>query len=81
MATIIKSTSEDAISLPARLLVGLNLRDGDEVKVTVEGQTLRLARLDQFLSLRGALASDEAFDRAMNFIDRAWQAWTIPASA
>lgn len=81
MAIIIKRSTEDAISLPARLLAGLNLRDGDEVKVTVEGQTLRLARLDQFLDLRGALAADEAFDRAMDFIDRAWQAWTIPASA
>ena len=81
MATIIKSTSEDAISLPARLLVGLNLRDGDEVKVTVEGQTLRLARLDQFLNLRGALDSDDAFDRAMDLIDRSWQAWTLPVSA
>lgn len=81
MAIIIKSSTEDAISLPARLLAGLNLRDGDEVKVTVEGQTLHLARLDQFFNLRGALANDETFDRAMEFIDRAWQAWTLPISA
>jgi antitoxin component of MazEF toxin-antitoxin module len=81
MAIRIKSTSEDAISLPAHLLAGLKLREGDEVTVTVEGQTLRLARVDLFLSLRGALASDDDFDRAMEFIDRAWQAWTTPASA
>jgi len=81
MATVIKSNAEDSISLPAHLLAGLNLREGDEVKVTVEGQTLRLARLDQFLSLRGALEGDDAFDRAMDDIDRAWQAWTLPNSA
>jgi antitoxin component of MazEF toxin-antitoxin module len=81
MAITVRSTSDDSISLPAKLMAGLNLREGDEVKVTVEGQTLHLARLDQFLNLRGTLASDDSFDRAMDFIDRAWQAWTMPASA
>lgn len=81
MTVTIKSTAEDSISLPAWLAAGLNLRDGDEVAVTVDGQTLRLARLDQFFSLRGALADDAAFDSAMEFINQAWQAWTIPTSA
>ena len=81
MTIVIKSSTEDAIALPARLLAGLNLRDGDEVKVTVDGQNLRLARLDQFLDLRGALANDEAFNRAVEFMERAWQEWTLPASA
>lgn len=81
MASVVKSSAEDAIFLPARLLAGLNLRDGDEVKVTIEGQTLRLTRLDQFYNLRGALADDTGFDRAMEFMDRAWRSWTTSVSA
>ena len=81
MTIVVKSSDEDAISLPARLMAVLNLREGDEVKATVDGHTLRLARLDRFLSLRGAFADDTAFDRAMEYIDRAWQSWTLPISA
>jgi len=32
--------------------------------------------LDQFLALRGALRDDEAFDAAMEFLEKAWQQWT-----
>jgi antitoxin component of MazEF toxin-antitoxin module len=81
MTLVVKSSDEDTISLPARLMTVLNLREGEPIKAIVEGQTLRLARLSSFLSLRGALADDEAFDRALDFMDRAWQSWTIPASA
>ncbi len=68
-------------SLPVQLMEKLSLRDGDEVKAILDGQTLRLTRLQNFLSLRGALADDEAFDRAMELIDQAWQSWTMPNSA
>jgi hypothetical protein len=44
----------------------LKLREGDEVKAIVDGETLHLAHLDQFLSLRGALADDEGFDEALH---------------
>jgi len=81
MTLVVKSSDEDTISLPARLMTVLNLREGEAIKAIVEGQTLRLARLSSFLNLRGALADDEAFDRALEFIDRAWQSWTRPASA
>ncbi len=81
MTIVVKSSSENTISLPARLMTVLNLREGDAIKAVVEGQTLRLAQLSSFLSLRGALADDEAFDRAMDFMNQAWHSWTIPASA
>ena len=81
MTIVVRSSREDAIALPDRLMALLNLREGDAVKTIVDGQTLRLASLDRFLALRGALADDDSFDRAMGFIDQAWQAWTIPISA
>ena len=70
MTIIIKSSNEKAISLPTWLMEVLNLSEGEEVKAIVEGQTLRLTPLDRFLSLRGVLADDEGFDRAMEFIDQ-----------
>jgi antitoxin component of MazEF toxin-antitoxin module len=73
---IIKSSDENTISLPAQLMEELNLREGDEVKAILEGETLRLTRLDKFLALRGVLADDKAFDEAMQFLERAWQSWT-----
>lgn len=73
MTTGMKSSTEDTISLPAGLINLLKLHEGDEVKAIVAGQTLRLASLDQFLALRGALQNDEAFDKALELIDRAWQ--------
>ena len=80
MSMIVKSSGEDTIFLPARLMTELNLHEGDEVKTIVEGETLRLARLDKFLGLRGAFANDESFDRAMERIDQAWKSWTLPSS-
>jgi hypothetical protein len=35
------------------------------------GQFLRLASLEQFLALRGALQEDEEFDEAIEFLDQA----------
>ena len=73
MAVVVKSSDEDTISLPSRLLDGLKWREGDEVKVILEGKVLRLARLNEFLSLRGVLADDKDFERAIEFMDRAWK--------
>ena len=81
MTLVVKSSDENTISLPARLMAVLNLREGEAIKAIVEGETLRLARLSSFLGLRGVLANDDGFDRALDFIDRAWQSWTIPTSA
>lgn len=81
MTLVARSTRADTIFLPERLFSLLKLREGDAVKIVVEGQTLRVARLEAFLNLRGALAHDEAFDRAMEDLDQGWNAWTLPASA
>ena len=81
MTTVVKSSDENKIAMPSYLMQRLNLRDGDEVKAIIEGQSLRLARIDEFLALRGALAADEEFDLAMELIDQAWQAWKSPACA
>jgi len=80
MTLVVRSSSEDSISLPAWLMELLNLREGDNVKTIIEGQTLRLTPLDQFLTLRGALQDDKDFDAAMESLDQAWQSWTIPNS-
>jgi len=65
MTLIVQSSSDDVISLPARLMEVLNLHEGDEIKTVIDGQTLRITPLDQFLALRGALADDQEFDIAI----------------
>lgn len=80
MTVVVKSSGENIISLPAQLMAILGLRDGDEVKTVVEGQSLRLTPLDQFLALRGALREDKSFDTAIEFLGEAWLSWTIPGS-
>lgn len=81
MTVVARSTRDDTIFLPERLLTLLRLRDGDAVKAIVEGQTLRVARLEAFLSLRGALADDEAFDEAITEVGIGWSAWKTLESA
>ncbi|MBI5563668.1 MAG: AbrB/MazE/SpoVT family DNA-binding domain-containing protein [Chloroflexi bacterium] len=81
MTLIVRSAAEDAITIPLRLMNALKLREGDEVKAIVDGEMLRLAHLDQFLSLRGALADDEGFDEALKANQQGWQAWTKAESA
>ena len=81
MTITVKMSKEDAIAIPAQMLAELNLREGDQVKVVIEGDTLRLERLDRFLQLRGVYADDENFDRAMELVDRGWQEWTTTPSA
>ncbi|OQY96888.1 MAG: hypothetical protein B6D41_04640 [Chloroflexi bacterium UTCFX4] len=80
MSITIKRSNEDVIFLPAWLMSILDLSEGSQVKAIIENQSLRLARLDQFLNLRGALANDQAFDDAMEQMERAWQQWTLPGS-
>jgi antitoxin component of MazEF toxin-antitoxin module len=81
MTVVARSVRDDTIFLPGKLLTLLRLREGDAVKAIVEGQTLRVARLEAFLNLRGALAEDEAFDQAIEELAQGWNAWTLPASA
>lgn len=59
----------------------LDLSEGDEVKAVVDGKSLRLSSLDQFLSLRGSLADDEEFGRALELMNQSWQEWKSPTSA
>lgn len=80
MTLIVQSSNEDVISLPNWLMNILNLHEGDEIKTIIEGQTLRITPLDQFLALRGALENDPEFDTALEFLNQAWQEWTIPGS-
>ena len=80
MTLIVQSSNEDVISLPNWLMNILNLHEGDEIKTVIEGQTLRITPLDQFLALRGALENDLEFDTAIEFLNQAWQEWTIPGS-
>jgi antitoxin component of MazEF toxin-antitoxin module len=81
MTKIIASSDEDKIAIPAQLMALLHLREGDEVKAIVEGERLRLTRLDTFLSLRGALAEDEDFDRAIEQFNQSWKEWESLTSA
>ena len=69
MTIIVKSSSDDTISLPQWLMRSLNLKEGDEIKTIIEGQFLRSASLEQFLDLRGALQEDKDFDQAIEFFE------------
>ncbi len=80
MTIIARSTKEDTIFLPERLFNLLKLREGDAIRAVVDGQVLRVARLEAFLNLRGVLADDEAFDRAIEELEQGWNAWTLPGS-
>jgi hypothetical protein len=78
--TVVKSTSENVISIPEHLKAALSLREGDQVKAIVNGETLRLAPIESFLMLRGVFADDKGFDEAMRLLEQGWQAWTPPGS-
>ncbi len=80
MTLVVQSSSEDVISLPSWLMDILNLREGDEIKTVVDGQTLRITPLEQFLALRGALKDDPEFDAAIKQLNQGWQEWQIPDS-
>lgn len=81
MTVVLKSIDEETIALPSSLLERLQLTEGDEIKAVIEGQTLRLSRLDDFLALRGILTEDSAFDEAIEELNKAWQSWPLPNSA
>lgn len=70
MTLVVQSSDEDTISLPAWLMKLLNLQEGDEIKTIIEGHTLRLASIDQFLALRGVLREDEAVVSAIESLDQ-----------
>ena len=80
MTVVARSTQDDTIFLPEKLLTLLRLHEGDAVKAIVEGQTLRVARLEAFLNLRGAFADDAGFDQAIEDLEQGWNSWTFPAS-
>lgn len=80
MTIVIRSINEDTISLPSSILKSLRLQDGDEVKAVLEGDTLRLSKVEDFLGLRGVLADDTEFDSALELLDKNWQAWTLSNS-
>ena len=78
MTIIVQSSTENVISLPVWLMKLLNLREGEEIKTVIEGQTLRLTPLENFLTLRGALKDDQEFDVAIKYLNQAWQEWALP---
>jgi antitoxin component of MazEF toxin-antitoxin module len=81
MTLVVKSTKSDTIFLPEKLMESLNLQEGETIKAIIEGQTLRLARLEAFLNLRGSLADDDEFDEAVESLQNSWNSWTYPTSA
>ena len=58
----------------------LRLKEGEEVRVTVDGQKLRIVRIEEFVKLRGVLCGDEGFDEAIELLDQTWQSWKSPTS-
>lgn len=81
MTLTVRDGDADTIALPAKLREKLNLRDGDLVTPILEGNFLRLTRVDRFLALRGALADDEGFDQAMDEVRQQWATWASNGSA
>jgi len=80
MTLIVQSSSENVISLPRWLMQSLNLHEGDALKTVVEGQTLHLTPLDNFLALRGIYKDDPEFDNAITYLNQGWEQWTQPES-
>lgn len=81
MAIVVTSTNDDIIAIPAWLMKALNLRDGATVKATIEGQSLNLSPLSEFLALRGVLRDDDAFEDAIDSLSGQWDTWTQNLSA
>jgi antitoxin component of MazEF toxin-antitoxin module len=75
MTTIVKIADDDKIAIPRRLMELLHLSEGDRVNPVVDGGALRLEPVDNFLGLKGSLADDEAFDRAIEEIQSDWREW------
>ena len=53
----------------------------NSTKDVLDGQTLRLTPLENFLSLRGSLKDDQEFDLAISYLNQTWQEWTLPDTA
>jgi antitoxin component of MazEF toxin-antitoxin module len=68
LSPLVQSSNEGIISLPASLMRSLNLHEGEKIKTIIEGKTLRLTSLEQFLALRGTLSENSEFDAAINFL-------------
>jgi len=81
MTIIIVGSDAKHIALPADIMLALDLHEGDEVSAIVQGDAIRVSRVDKFLALRGSLANDEAFDQSMQALEQEWQAWANPTSA
>ena len=81
MMVVAKSTRDDTIFLPERLMTLLQLHEGDEINATIDGPVLRLAQVEAFLALRGVLADDDGFDEAIALLEQGWRSWTLPVSA
>jgi antitoxin component of MazEF toxin-antitoxin module len=80
MTIIVQSSMENVIALPVGIMESLDLREGEEIKTVIEGQTLRLASVEKFLALRGALKHDREFDTAITYLNQEWQEWILPGS-
>ncbi len=76
MNMIVKTSDDDVILIPNQLMKALNLQDGDQVAAVVEGKTLKLTPVEQFLALRGVFQNEEAFEQAIEELNKAWESWT-----
>ena len=81
MTLIMRTSDEDTISLPGWLMKKLNLADGDAMTPVVEGTSLHLKPLHQFLALRGVFQDDDDFENAITELEASWQQWTVFESA
>ena len=81
MTVIVTNSTEDVISIPEWLMKALNLDDGTSVRATVDGQTLSLSPVAEFLALRGVYSSDKQFEGAVDSIQQQWDTWTTDISA
>jgi len=80
MGQIVTAVYESGLLRP---LHRLNLREREVVRLQIlpaEASVVQ-SKVDAFLSLRGALADDEDFDRAVTMMEKAWQTWTAPVFA
>ncbi|HRW07416.1 MAG TPA: hypothetical protein P5121_20065 [Caldilineaceae bacterium] len=76
MTIVVTSSNDNTIAIPAWLMKALNLHDGTAVKATIDGQTLNLSPLAEFLALRGVFSDDDTFEQAIHSLDQQWESWS-----
>ncbi len=62
MTVVVRSSADDVIAMPAAVLADLDLHEGDDVMLVVNGKVVCFARPDSSSDVRELLSEDEDRD-------------------